>query len=132
MSGILGALHSQAIHYGTLTAGNQNFGGGLQQRGLNPSVGSYTPAITSSLTFREILDQYNPGFQQSEVQVTGFTANPGRTWLSFVIANGTTLSEPSATGFLYDAPNGRATWTFATAFNFVSLSVYSVTLAYRG
>lgn len=133
MSGILGALNTQRIHYGTLTAGNQTITPTFQQRGLNQSVGSYTPAITSTLSILELYDQYNPAptYQETILTVQGFTADPGRTWLSFIIANGV-KQDQSAAVYLYNSGTGRATWDWTTAFNFVTLSVYSVTLAWRG
>jgi hypothetical protein len=134
MSGILGALSSQRIHYGTLTAGNQAITPTFQQRGLNLSVGSFTPAaITTALSVLELYDQYNPAptYAETILTVSGFTADPGRTWLSFVIANGV-KQDQSAAAYIYSGGSGRATWDWTTPFNFVTLSVYSVTLAWRG
>jgi hypothetical protein len=87
--------------------------------------GSYSPTgLTGGNTVAGVLDVtcgniFSPpfeGFLVSELQVSGFSVDPGQLWLTSITCNGTTKSAASASGFSYSS--GHATWSWSTAFGF--------------
>lgn len=95
-----------------LTVGGCPLGSGFKTGG----VGSVAPAVTSNgYPYQEICD--NPyragkgGVQSSStIEIGGFTANPGQSWLTSVSALGVTLASSSATTYSYSG--GVASWTW--------------------
>ena len=85
-------------------------------------MGSYSPSvITGGEVLSEVYDQDNAGCKLvtgSTVSVSGFSADPGRTWLTSITCNGVTLNQSGAVRFFF--AGGTATWEWSEQFGFQS------------
>jgi hypothetical protein len=141
---LVAATLSQAAHAIsdtlTLTAGETTTGGGLDTYfGFESGkIGSITPTTTSDGYPITVLDDYSvcsgvkghPCGQYSNLQVSGFQADPGQGWLASVAAHGLTLTGAAAS---YSYSGGVASWRWvgtANLFNFSSGSRYTVVLVH--
>jgi YD repeat-containing protein len=71
--------------------------------------GSVSPStLTGGKTILQLMDAYNgPPFIYTQLIISGFTSDPGQSWLTSVTANGVTRSGASAA---YSYANGSAQW----------------------
>ena len=80
-------------------------------------IGSYSPTgLTGGQTVSDLEDDYhcNGTYLETFFVVTGFSADPGKSWLTSVTCNGVTNSVGSST---YDGySSGRAQWHWTNAF----------------
>ncbi len=142
---LVSATLSQAAHAVsdtlTMTAGTTTTANGLDTyTGFESGkIGSITPAKTSDGYPIAVLDNYSicsglkghPCAQYSNLQVSGFQANPGQGWLSSLAANGKTLTGASAS---YSYSAGTASWNWvgtSYVFNFLSGDKYTVVLVHN-
>jgi len=86
------------------------------------SIGSYSPTgLTGGKTVADLVDSsagldcVMPAF--SEIVISGFSSNPGHSWLSSVKCGSLTNAGSSAT---YSYSGGSANWTWSTKFGFLS------------
>lgn len=113
---------------GTLSAGTYDtcFMGALDHTLLfgyaSGFAGSYSPTgLTGGKTVADLYDHESIGSgicvfpKGSVLTVSGFSANPGASWLSSVTCNGVTNSE-SASTFSYSG--GSASWQWTQTFGF--------------
>jgi hypothetical protein len=126
-----------ATDNGTLTVGSESFGdcgsGNFQHltaRGyLGAGGGSYSPTtLTGGKTISDLYDVSAIACSSSaHIYVSGFSSNPGSSWLTSVTCNSVTLSSPAAT---FDYSGGVAGWHwFSTKFGFLS-GVYSCSIVH--
>ena len=88
-------------------------------------MGSYSPTgLTGGDTVSGVYDQiFLPlppnctGTNTSWLHVSGFSADPGRSWLTSIACNGQTNN---GTGATYSYSSGVATWSWSNLFGFVS------------
>ena len=97
------------------------------------SIGSYTPtALTGGRTLRSFYDVAlsNPQCppKRGIVQVGGFAANPGSSWLVSAKCNGVTQTGASAT---FGYASGIATWSWLTLFGFTSPGTLTCTVIHN-
>jgi hypothetical protein len=110
---------------GTLTLGPYNgencpiphSTGTLQYTGYAFNMGSYSPTgLTGGTTVEEIENTISTGScatyypEQAQLAISGFSSNPGTSWLISIKCNGASLSGSSAT-FVYS--DGAASWTWS-------------------
>ena len=121
------ALASSDI--GTLTIGHSTLGSCESAPGLiagfyTSVTGSYSPAgLTGGEAVYALIDTiytHCSGF--SALVVSGFTSNPGQSWLTSTACHGVTNSGSSAYLFQYDSTSHTATWYWTTLFGLTSLS----------
>lgn len=127
------ALHpvvaSAATDTATLTIGrfaSGNCGGStLTYSGYPWPGGSYSPTgLTGGETVIAVQDitcgsAYSPPFLytiMSQVQISGFSADPGQAWLTSITCNTATKTSATASGFSYSS--GTAIWAWTTTFGF--------------
>lgn len=87
--------------------------------GYVPSIskGSYSPTtLTGGNTVAGVID-FNVCATGSELQVSGYSSNPGASWLSSITCNGVENKE-SAASFSYTS--GTATWQWSDNFGFAT------------
>lgn len=122
-----GALAATDI--GTLTKGStvQSCGGGIQVLSgyISSLTGSYSPTgLTGGNAVSAVYDgtavQCLPLTTYSVLTVSGFSSNPGSSWLTSITCNGVTRAAASA-GFSYSSGNAYWFWTYQQ-FGFSSLS----------
>ena len=83
-------------------------------------TGSYSPTgLTGGDTVYAIEDVVpgNCSVTFSALTVSGFSSNPGSTWLSFITCNGVKLTEANA---IYAYSSGEAEWQWSTLFGLMS------------
>jgi hypothetical protein len=109
---------------GTLTIGVGGGGscgiGPLIDSGYVPGIskGSYSPTgLTGGKTVAGIID-YNGCATGSELDVTGFSSNPGASWLTSISCNGVT-KDGSTAAFTYSG--GEGIWQWGSNFGFATL-----------
>jgi hypothetical protein len=82
------------------------------------AVSTFSPSATSGgNTYVTLMDKYGSvkeggDFQQSTFSVSGFSADPGKAWLTSISHVGTTLSGATASSYTYNA--GVATWNWTS------------------
>lgn len=93
-------------------------GSGALRYGFNKAIGigSMNPATTSNgYTYQEFEDDYGPrgaGYLGSDLQLSGFSTNPGQSWLLAVgCYNGTMLGSAAS----YSYSSGVATWSWSAS-----------------
>jgi len=97
------------------------------------SVGSYSPTgLTGGKTVTVVVDSLFPfgGCSNfSGLNVSGFSSDPGKSWLTSITCNGVTDSGSSAS---YGYSGGLASWTWSTLFGFTGHSGtnYSCTIVH--
>lgn len=82
-----------------------------------PTFGSYSPTgLTGGKTVDEIDDTTacSGTYLDSLVLISGFSADPGKTWLTSVTCNGVTNDSSSASSYTYTS--GEATWEWTQSF----------------
>jgi hypothetical protein len=131
MSLLLLALQSMpasaATDIGVLTVGRASgvpcAGGTFTASGyISPSMGSYSPTgLTGGQTVIDIHDVSGLCVNLAVVKISGFSSNPGSSWLTSVTCNGITKSSGSAT-YNYSAGTGSWGWT-ASLFALTPLAV---------
>lgn len=114
---------------GTLTAGQTivsiGCGIGTQTGFVVGSIGSYSPTgLTAGKTIASVYGVMGLNIPRgctangTALQVSGFSANPGSSWLISIACNGIT-DTPSTAAFAYDSGSGTATWAWGGAlYNF--------------
>lgn len=132
MSGILGAMVGSAgITTSTfnITAGNI---AGTTLVGYSDGTAGTSGGAGGSITGGAFGGKHiaeisfiSSGLNVDRLRVKGFSANPGQSWMSKVIANSVTRTGASAT-FTWDAVNLCATWEWAGGlFGFVNGNTYN-------
>ncbi len=87
----------------------------------NDNFGSYSPTgLTGGKTVIVVWDHIYlgtcAGADNSVLEVSGFSTNPGESWLSSIECNGVTNTGSGATAFSYTGTT--ATWTWSRLFGF--------------
>jgi hypothetical protein len=107
---------------GTITVGvGGNQAAGICVWGYASGVGSYSPTgLTGGETvvslFTAVIGPLCEGTLNGYFQVSGFSSNPGQSWLTSVTCNGTTKTGGTAT---YSYSSGTAEWSWgATTWGF--------------
>jgi hypothetical protein len=122
MSGILNVLlgtGGAVLVNATLHAGFS----GSSQGYVSGSYGTLTP---STDTRGHTVVQFNdPAASTAELAITGFSADPGKAYFGFAIANSVSLSAASAT---YSYSAGRAQWTWTSGWGLTSGNNYTVSI----
>jgi hypothetical protein len=119
-------LAAAATDTGTLTEG----GGNLGMCALTPPIavilgigydntlfGSYSPtALSGGKTLNYVMDVLDVcnGAKTATVGVSGFTSNPGISWLTSIACNGVTHSGTSGTFSYFPGSPGTGVWTWGT------------------
>ena len=99
--------------------------------GYASGVGAFGSASPSTMTdgknFQALYDYYdlNVGGSYGIVGVSGFSSDPGQTYLTSITTNSVTYYAASASFYSYGS--GIATWTFP-AFGFTPSNTYSVVM----
>ncbi len=97
----------------------------------SPAIGTYVPTgLTGGQTVIDVVDVTGGpcGAANSELAVSGFTANPGTTWLTSITCNGV---KQTTTGATFGYSSGTASWIWSGAnFKFVSGTKYSCSIVY--
>lgn len=90
----------------------------LESGFLASAFGSYSPTgLTGGETVDNIID-FNPYCGGgSWVRISGFSANPGKNWLTSVTCGGVTETAGNATSYFYGSA-GDAEWLWPTDFGF--------------
>lgn len=84
----------------------------------SPAVGSYSPTgLAGGKTVIKLFDYLSCG-ALSELWISGFSSNPGQSWLSSVACNGVTNTGAGAFDFSYNS--GTASWVWNDRFGFQS------------
>jgi fibronectin type III domain protein len=92
--------------------------------------GSISPVKLSNnvLSYIAFCDQHaTPG--SSHIQISGFTSDPGASWLISAEANGVTNLGSAASGYAY--AGGTASWAWATSFQFVATGTVAVQVVHH-
>jgi hypothetical protein len=98
------------------------------------SYGSYNPyGLTGGDTVWSIFDIHKGtatcAGNASTLVVTGFSSNPGSSWLTSIKCNGVQNSGSTASYF-YVSLSGNAVWQWSTLFGFANGSQYSCTIVH--
>ena len=84
----------------------------------SPSFGSYSPTgLTGGETVSDIYDSISscaPSTDRSVLAVSGFSSNPGSSWLSSITCNGVTNTSSGAA--VYQYTSGTAYWVWSARF----------------
>lgn len=106
---------------GTITAGVNGAFTGFQ----SGSYGSVSPGTLADGKTLAILtdDSFNGN---CSLRVSGFSSDPGTSYLQYVIAAGTFKARSAAS---YSYSGGNATWTWSGAFGFSNGVTYRVVIA---
>lgn len=107
-------------HAGVVYMGYSN---GTSSAGIFGSIAPTTIGVPA-MTVAGFFD--NDSFGDGIVQISGFSSNPGATYLYSATANGTTLLE-SAASFSY--LSGVGTWSWTTQFGFAGGTSYPVRIS---
>ena len=84
------------------------------------STGSYSPTGLGggrTVAFLDEISYCDLSVVEGSLSVSGFTSNPGKSWLTTVTCNGVTQSAASAT-FSYFPSDGSTLWQWPTGFGF--------------
>lgn len=119
--GITPMMSFAASDNGTITVGNLAFPPGSPCiSGYFPSsTGSYSPTgLTGGKTLSDLYDISTGstcgfGSVDSVIHVSGFSSNPGESWLTSVSCNGFTLTVGFSTSYSYSS--GIAAWGWSTS-----------------
>lgn len=122
---------------GTLTAGTQvtftcppPTGHSMNIGYISGSLGSYSPTgLTGGKTLTQVFDFISTcAGTLGQVAISGFSSNPGSSWLMSVTCNGKTRLSSAVTSFNYSS--GVATWDWSgSPFGFLSGS-YSCSIVH--
>lgn len=114
-----------ATDNGTLTVGSVTlpFGtcGTTTQKGFSSgaSFGSYSPTgLTGGRTVVHLVDSISCS-GVSILQVSGFSSDPGSSWLTSITCNGVTRAPPPNA---YSYGSGSAQWVWYATFGFLSMT----------
>jgi hypothetical protein len=107
---------------GTLTVGEEAIPCGVTHWFVNGfisgSIGSYTPTgLTGGDTVSEVFDQFAfPGCvgSHSALEVSGFSSDPGSSWLTSITCNAVKNNGSGVTSYTYSG--GHAVWIWSTLF----------------
>ena len=97
---------------------------------MSGAFGSASPTtLTDGKTFFELQTYYSPlgAFNYNYLDISGFSSDPGSSYLSSIKISGTTYSLSGA-GVTYAYGSGHATWTVATTAWLSASGSYLVTL----
>ena len=120
-------LATAASDDGTLTVGEQGTTCGLgfvDASGYDPTypIGSYSPTeLTGGDTVAAIIDLKSIGcslISTSILSVSGFSSNPGSSWLTSITCNGVTNSGSAASSYSYSS--GSAHWYWSQLFGLLA------------
>ncbi len=101
----------------------------IQSGFIAGSLGSYSPAsLTGGKTLLQLYD-YEVCANATVMQVSGFSSNPGSTWLSSVSCGGGALTGSGAASFGF--AGGVASWTWATALGFANQTTLNCTILHN-
>jgi hypothetical protein len=113
---------------GTLLVGHGTFpclpippGGSSPVYGYDASFGSYSPTgLTGGKTVVLIWDFHvgNCGVNHSNLEINGFSSDPGSSWLTSITCNGVSNPQSSASGYSYSG--GAAIWAWSQFFGLSS------------
>jgi len=120
MHALFAACMGRGKYAGSMTAGTSG-----SNTGLGSGYGSRTPTTLVDGKTLAILsdDSFNAN---CSLRVSGFGADPGTGYLTYVLANG--VLKPGS-GASYSYSGGNATWTWAAqSFGFANTGVYSVVI----
>lgn len=116
-----------AVDFGTLTRGQVSIGcGGYYGYNSTYDAGAYSPnGLAGGNTVSRIYEYFSlfgapgcvPGLW-SALTVTGFSADPGASWLNSITCNGTTRTPAGAT---YVYSDGVAGWIMTGSFGLLTL-----------
>lgn len=106
---------------GTITVGSACMNS-TEFLGYTGGVGAYSPTgLTGGKTVGALMALAVPcmgGTFSGHLAVTGFSSDPGQSWLTSVACNGTTKTGATAT-YVYTSASGTATWNWsATTWGF--------------
>jgi hypothetical protein len=93
-------------------------------------LGSYSPTgLTGGETVAYVADTTATTCfpARNQLSVSGFTSNPGATWLTSITCNGVEETGSSAT---FSYIGGTASWTWFSSFGFVTQDNYSCSIVY--
>jgi hypothetical protein len=106
---------------GTITVGSSGCPGTIEVWGYSGSIGSYSPTgLTRGKTVASLftlgVGASCTGTFSGHLSVSGFSSDPGQSWLTSVACNGTTKTGATAT---YSYGSGSALWSWsATSWGF--------------
>lgn len=132
-----GSIPTIYVDNATLTQGKLTCSGSncyVQIFGLSTGgIGSVSPAtLSGGKILKTFYDQKN-GYGQyivSELSVSGFTADPGKSWLDAAKALGQTRT--GAAAITYGYSGGTAKWTWSTAaFGFTGTGAVTITITHK-
>lgn len=93
------------------------------------SIGSISvSSIPGGYTIEAIDDVHLSGTVVPKVVITGFSANPGASWLNKVTFNSQTFMGSAAT---FSYATGTGTWAWSGGFGFTNTDVYPGTITYQ-
>lgn len=93
--------------------------------GGTEDMGSYSPTgLTGGETVHALYDQYTGPHEcitpLARFEVSGFSSNPGQSWLTSVTCNGVTMTGAAAAAYSYGTfGSGVAEWDWRSAFGFI-------------
>jgi hypothetical protein len=101
---------------------------------IRGSIGTYSPTgLTGGKTFNAITDERKGTCGTSSLSTfsaTGFSSNPGSTWLTSITCNGVTNMGSSAIQFIYTSATGTAAWQWSQEFGLSNGSQVSCTIVH--
>jgi hypothetical protein len=102
----------------TMTIGSVNTGFGVWTGFQCCGTGSFGSMSPSTLTGGESYNRwYDVGSSLAYFTISGFTSNPGSSWLSSASCVGTSKTGATAT---YSYSSGAATWSWTSSFGFAA------------
>lgn len=109
----------------SLTAGSAI---GFYGYSASPSIGSISPTtLGDGKTLAQMVD-VDPAVKDHILQISGFSSDPGSSYLISAAANGTTLLAAAAS-YGYNSGSGTAVWTWTNqSFGFVDGNNYTVVI----
>lgn len=95
------------------------------------SIGSYSPTgLTGGNTVAAATNIVScVGSVGSALEVSGFTSNPGSSWLTSITCNGVELLASAATAYSFS--DGWGIWDWSTGFNLVNGTKVSCTIVHN-
>jgi hypothetical protein len=121
--GISPMIALAASDNGTITVGSTTCLGSIEWWGYLGGIGSYSPTgLTGGKTvaalYTIVTGPSCTGALNGQFEVSGFSSDPGQSWLTSVACNGTTKSGTTAT---YSYSSGTAHWSWSlTSWGFPS------------
>lgn len=116
-----------SIYTGSLTAGFWTIGisqySGYRRIGGTDGTISPTAAIGASRTIRDLFNAAGSGGQFA---VSGFSSDPGSTWLNYVKVGSVSFAAPGAT---YSYSGGTARWVWSGSFGMVGSTTYAIEIS---